>query len=73
MATNLELLEAAGLIDPTNLPNASDIGIINGLTQADVQGLIKVYQAVGSPFLVRNCNPGGTVGPTPPRVIGIVF
>ena len=78
MATNVDLLKAAGLILDSNMPNAGDIATINALNQADVQGLINVFTNAGitSPFLVRNCNPGGTVAPSPTpgsRVIGIVF
>jgi len=75
MATNLELLINAGLIVAANPPNADDVNTINNvLKQADVQGLINVFQTVGSPFLTRNCNGGGgTVAPGPSRTIGIVF
>jgi hypothetical protein len=73
MATNLELLEQAGLINANNMPSANDVMTINSLTQADVQGLINVYHAVNATFLVNNCNPGGTVAPGPARAIGIVF
>jgi len=74
MATNLQLLISAGLILESNMPNAGDIATINNLSQSDVQGLINVFSAVGSPFLVNNCNPGGTVAPSPgSRTIGIVF
>jgi len=75
MATNLELLEAAGLITAGNLPNATDVATINNLNQQDVIGLINVYNGVGQQFLVRDC--GGkndTVGPQQGvRTIGIVF
>ena len=74
MATNLELLEQAGLINAGYMPNASDVTTINSLSQADVQGLINVFSNVGASFLVRNCNPGGTVAPgSGVRTIGIVF
>lgn len=76
MATNVELLKAAGLILDSNMPNATDCATINALKPADVQGLINVFQGVTSPFLVSNCNPGGTVAPSPTsggRTIGIVF
>jgi hypothetical protein len=74
MATNLELLESAGLIQAGNLPSATDVTTINNLSQSDVQGLINVFKAVGSPFLVTNCNPGGSVAPgSGGRTIGIVF
>jgi hypothetical protein len=73
MATNLELLEQAGLINTNNLPSANDVMTINSLSQADVQGLINVYQAVNTTFLVNNCNPGGSVAPGAGRTIGIVF
>jgi hypothetical protein len=75
MATNLELLESAGLIKATNLPNAGDVSTINSLNQADVQGLINVFSAVGGDFLIRNCGgSGSTVAPAPGvRSIGIVF
>jgi len=76
MATNLDLLKAAGLILDSNMPDSDDIATINGLKQADVQGLINVFTGLTSPFLVRNCNPGGTVAPSPApgsRTIGIVF
>jgi hypothetical protein len=74
MATNLDLLIGAGLIQPTNLPNATDTATINGLAQSEVQALINIYSAVGQTFLANNCNPGGTVGPGPGvRTIGIVF
>jgi len=75
MATNLELLEAAGLITSGNLPNATDVATINNLNQQDVQGLINVFNAVGQQFLARDC--GGkndTVAPQQGvRSIGIVF
>ena len=71
---NMQLLINAGLINASNLPDATDTATINGLSQGDVQGLINVFKAVGSPFLVTNCNPGGTVAPSPgTRIIGIVF
>jgi hypothetical protein len=76
MATNLQLLIDAGLILNTCQPNATDIAIINALSQSDVQGLINVFKGNGidSPFLVRNCNPDGTVAPgEDSRTIGIVF
>jgi len=71
---NLQLLIDAGLILAGNLPDAGSITAINDLGEADVQALIRIYQAVGSPFLVNNCNPGGSVGPqSGVRTIGIVF
>ena len=71
---NVQLLINAGLILATNMPNATDCATINALSQPDVQALIRIFQAVGSPFLVNNCNPGGTVAPAPgQRTIGIVF
>jgi hypothetical protein len=71
---NVQLLINAGLILATNLPDAGSMATINALSQSDVQALIRVFQAVGSPFLVNNCNPGGTVAPSPgQRTIGIVF
>jgi len=81
VSTNLQLLEAAGIINSNNLPDATDIATINGLEQSDVQGLINVFNGVGKftgSFLVNNCNPGGTVAPgSSPgqnvRTIGIVF
>ncbi|HTV64646.1 MAG TPA: hypothetical protein VMD98_03530 [Bryocella sp.] len=77
MPTNLQLLMDAGLIYSTNQPSATDIATINGLSQSDVQALIRIYNAVSSTsFLTNNCNPGGTVVPSPTpgqRTIGIVF
>ncbi len=76
MKNNVQLLMEAGLILASNMPNAGDCATINALPQADVQGLINVFQGVTSPFLVSNCNPGGTVAPSPTpgqRTIGIVF
>jgi len=74
MATNLELLINAGLILANNLPNAMDVVTINNLNQAEVQGLIDIYNTVGAGFLQRDCNPGGTVAPQQGvRTIGIVF
>jgi hypothetical protein len=73
---NVQLLMNAGLIVASNLPDAASMATINSLSQADVQALIRIFQAVGSPFLVNNCNPGGTVAPSPTpgqRTIGIVF
>jgi hypothetical protein len=72
--TNLEHLIKEGLILESHLPSQADIDTINHLHERDVEGLIKVFKAVGSPFLVRNCNPGGTVAAKPgARIIGIVF
>jgi len=74
MATNLELLINAGLIQSNNLPNATDTATINGLDQSEVEGMINIFSTVGTSFLVNNCNPGSTVGPGPGvRTIGIVF
>ena len=76
MATNVDLLKAAGLSLDSNMPTAMDITTINNLNQNDVQGLINVFRGLSSPFLVNNCNPGGTVAPSPTpgqRTIGIVF
>ncbi len=76
MKTNIQLLIDAGLILASNMPNATDMATINALNQTDVLGLIHVFQGVTSPFLVTNCNPGGTVAPSPTpgqRTIGIVF
>jgi hypothetical protein len=66
------------VIDTTNQPNATDMATINGLAQADVQALIRIFQNpnITSTFLTNNCNPGGTVAPSPTpgqRTIGIVF
>jgi len=76
MATNLQLLINAGLVLESNMPSMQDVETINNLSQSDVQGLINVFNGVTSPFLVNNCNPGGTVAPSPSpgsRTIGIVF
>ncbi len=76
MKTNVQLLMDAGLILASNMPNATDCATINALKPADVQGLINVFNGVTSPFLVSNCNPGGTVAPSPTpgqRTVGIVF
>ena len=77
MATNLQLLIDANLIDSSNQPNATDIATINNtLAQADVQALIRIFGQVSTTFLTNNCNPGGTVAPSPTpgqRTIGIVF
>lgn len=76
MKTNVQLLMEAGLILASNMPNATDCATINALKPADVQGLINVFNGVTSPFLVSNCNPGGTVAPSPTpgqRTVGIVF
>jgi len=76
MKTNVQLLLEAGLILASNMPNSTDCAAINALPQTDVQGLINVFKGVTSPFLVNNCNPDGTVAPSPipgQRIIGIVF
>ncbi len=74
MATNYELLVAAGLINSATPPSSADVTTINALNQADVNGLINVFKNVTSPFLVRTCNPEGTVGVGQDgRTIGIVF
>ncbi len=71
---NFDTLVTAGLIDKSNPPSQADINTINGLSASDVQGLINVFQAVGVPFLTRNCNgAGGSVGVNPTRTLGIVF
>jgi hypothetical protein len=71
---NYDTLAAAGIIVKTNPPSQADIDTINGLSSSDVQGLINVFQAVGVPFLTRNCNgAGGSVVPNPSRTLGIVF
>ena len=71
---NFDTLAAAGIIDKSNPPSQADINTINGLSSSDVQGLINVFQAVGVPFLARNCNgAGGSVVPNPSRTLGIVF
>jgi hypothetical protein len=72
--TNLDNLIANGIILQNNLPAAADVTTINSLNPNDVQGLINVWNAVGQPFLIRDCNPGGTVAPASGvRTIGIVF
>lgn len=75
--SNYDLLVKAGIIDPGYPPDATDMATINNvLKQDDVNGLINVFKAVGSPFLVKNCNGGGgtvTPGSGNSRVIGIVF
>jgi len=71
--TNLQLLINAGLIQANNLPNATDVATINNLNQSEVEGLINIFNTVGTNFLTTNCNPGGTVAPGPGRTIGIVF
>jgi hypothetical protein len=71
---NYDDLVSAGLINSSNPPSQTDIETINKLSSSDVQGLINVFNAVGSPFLTRNCNgAGGTVNSNPSRTIGIVF
>jgi hypothetical protein len=71
---NFDTLVTAGLIDKANPPSPNDINTINSLNSTDVQGLINVFNAVGAPFLIRNCNgAGGSVGVNPSRTLGIVF
>jgi len=71
---NVQLLINAGLIGAGALPSPADQATINALSQGDVQAMIRIFQAVGSPFLVNNCGgAGGTVSPGTQRTIGIVF
>jgi hypothetical protein len=72
LSANVQALVDAGLINASNLPSASDIGTINGLSLSDIQAMIRVYSAVGTTFLTNNCNVQSP-GPGPSRIIGIVF
>jgi hypothetical protein len=69
---NVQLLIQAGLILSSNLPSPDDQTTINNLSQAEVKGLIDIYNNLGAAFLERNCNVSSVV-PGAGRTLGIVF
>ena len=69
---NVQKLIQAGLILGTALPSPADQATINALNSSEVDGMIHIYNTVGSSFLSGNCGVSSP-GPGPGRTIGIVF
>jgi hypothetical protein len=59
--SNLEKLQAAGLVPKPHKLTPDDVKTIDSLTSDEVEGLIKIKRKLGDDFCRRNLSPSANI------------